>query len=165
MDNPQVASLAKTLDVTRNLTRWYFSRMKEVDMHHRFELDDKKFNSPMWELCHITWAENMLVLSSCGGPVIDVPWQDQFTFGSKPEDIKNFPDIKNALGYFKQVHQTCMDFLNDMPDSALDEQNLTGIGFGEETTKRTAIIHAIRHEGSHCGHLGLLCKMYSIKTV
>ena len=50
-------------------------------------------------------------------------------------------------------------------EEELDKDNETGIAFGENTSKRFMAMHTIRHEGTHCGQLSLIAKMYGKQTV
>ena len=165
MTKTQTQVLADTLDFTRNITRFYLSKLKGVDMHQRFEVNGIQLNSAYWVLCHLVWAENKLVLQSTGGPEIGHEWQQYFSFGSKPESNDNLPDLGEALKAFKTVHAQTMDHLYRLPDEKLEKPNLTGVSFGLEPTMRTAIMHAIRHEGTHSGHLGWLCKLHGVETI
>jgi hypothetical protein len=50
-------------------------------------------------------------------------------------------------------------------DEKMDEENSLGFGFGGIKTNRMLVQHAIRHEGTHLGHLSWLCKINKIETI
>jgi hypothetical protein len=163
MNNKEVLALADMLDMTRGLTRWYMSFLKNVDMKQRFELSGIELNSPLWIAAHLVWAENMLVLQSTGGTPLNIAWLAQFQLGSE-YDNNNLPEVKDALDSMKAVHEASLAHIRSLTDEQLNEPNLSGISFGANT-KRNVLQHAIRHEGTHAGHLGWICKLHGIQTV
>jgi len=57
-----------------------------------------------------------------------------------------------------------MAHLPTLGAEALERPNPSGIpAIGK--TVRDVITHAIRHEGSHIGHLGWLCKLHGVRTM
>jgi len=160
----QATLLAETLDQTRSLTRWYLSLLKTVDMKHRFEVNGALLNSPLWIAAHLCWAENSLILTSTGGKPSEEPWLNDFMLGAE-YDVQSLPDTKIILDTMKNIHQASMEHLASLSDESLDEPNLTGLSFGTNNSKRMMIMHAIRHEGTHIGHLSWICKLHGISTV
>jgi uncharacterized damage-inducible protein DinB len=56
--------------------------------------------------------------------------------------------------------------LESLTDEQLDEENISKMSLGgQDTSKRFSVIHAIRHESTHTGHFGWICKMKKIKTI
>lgn len=161
----EAMALADTFEFTRGLTRYYMSRLKGHDMKKIFEVEGRPLNSAYWLVAHLVWAENMLLLRSLYGPTFDKPWLQRFGFGSDATDQKGWPDFSEIIAGLKEVHIIAMDHLRSLPDEKLDAPNLTQLGLGQEPTYRTAIQHAIRHEGTHAGHLGWLTKLYDVKTL
>ena len=162
----EAIALADAFESVRTLTKWYLSKMKEVDMHKVFEMDGLKFNSAYWITAHLVWSEHYILLVGMGGKPMDIPWLDQFGLGSKfPDDFNSLPPVKEVLGAWKEVHAAAMKQLRSLPDELLDKENPTGFGFGGDNSYRMMIQHAIRHEAIHAGHLSWLCKMYKIKTI
>jgi hypothetical protein len=159
----QAQLLADTLDKARSLTKWYLSLLRDTDMKHTFELNDIKLNSPLWIAAHLAWAENMLILQSTGGDAFKIDWLEKVTLGS-PHDASLLPDTKEVLSTMKNIHEVSMNHLATLSDATLDEPNLTGISFGTDT-KRSIIQHAIRHEATHVGQLGWICKLNNIPTI
>jgi len=158
--------LADTYESVRALTKWYLSKMKDVDMHKIFEADGKKLNSAYWITAHLTWSEQFLLLMALGGKTLDIPWLEQFRIGSKyPNDTGTLPPIKQILDAWKEIHAAAMTHVRSLPDEILVKDNPAGFGFGGDNSYRIMIQHAIRHEAIHTGHLSWLCKLYDIQTV
>lgn len=158
--------LAQTMDNARNITRFYFGKLKGEDMTRQFEVSGYTTNSPHWILAHLCWAEHMLLIDCMGFPSIDIPWLKDFKIGtSKETDKTGWPSLEEVLSAMKSIHQTALEGLSKMTDEQLDEDNALGVTFGEEKSKRFMAMHAIRHEGTHGGQLSLIVKMYGKATV
>ena len=158
--------LAQTMDETRNLTRFYSGKLKGEDMNRVFEMNGFTTNSPFWILAHLCWAENMLLLQCMGHRGLDIPWLNDFKIGSsKGEKPANAPDLKEVLSAMKDIHAAALEQLASMTDEELDKDNVLGVSFGENRSKRFIAMHAIRHEGTHLGQLSLIAKMYGKQTV
>ena len=158
--------LANMLDEQRNLTRFYLSKLKGEDMHRQFEVNGFTTNSPYWIIAHLCWAENSVGLKSLGHAGVDIPWLDDFRIGSSKEAKRDHqPSLQEVLATFKQIHAVTLEYLSEMTEEELDKDNETGISFGDNTSKRFMAMHTVRHEGTHCGQLSLIAKMYGKKTV
>jgi hypothetical protein len=158
--------LAQTMDETRNLTRFYSGKLKGEDMDRVFEINGFTTNSPYWILAHLCWAENMLLLQCMGHKGLDIPWLNDFKIGSsKGEKPANAPTISEVLSSMKDIHAAALEQLSSMTDKNLNEDNVLGVAFGENRSKRFIAMHAIRHEGTHLGQLSLIAKMYGKQTV
>lgn len=158
--------LAQTMDETRNLTRFYSSKLKGEDMHHEFDVNGYTTNSPYWILAHLCWAEEMLLLRCLGHEGLDIPWLNDFKIGSaKGEKPTNQPELGEVLSAMKQIHATALEHLSQITEEQLEEDNDLGVAFGENRSKKFIAMHAIRHEGTHMGQLSLIAKMYGKKTV
>lgn len=155
--------LAETLDFTRGLSKWYLSLLKDTDMKKVFEINGHQLNSPIWIAAHLAWAENMLVLKSTGGKVFDIDWLNEVGLGAL-HNTDVLPEAKKVIKTMKAIHEASLAHITSLTDEQLDEPNITGINFGENT-KRRVIQHAIRHEGTHAGHLGWICKLQGIKAI
>ncbi|HRH39349.1 MAG TPA: DinB family protein, partial [Flavobacteriales bacterium] len=69
MSTPSEAQvLAHVMDRTRAYTLFYFDRIKDKDLHHRFVCDGKELNTPFWLIAHLATSENGLLLRATGGP-------------------------------------------------------------------------------------------------
>ena len=166
MDYTSGKVLARTLDEARNITRFYFSKMKGEDMFKSFEINGYHTNSPYWVMAHLCWAEHMLLIECMGLPSMDIPWLKDFRLGSvKGELPENKPSLKEVLSTLKTIHGSALEKLESMTDEELDQENEKGIAFGENTSKRFIAMHTIRHEGTHAGQLSLIVQMYGRKTV
>ncbi|MFT5903115.1 MAG: hypothetical protein ACI9LA_002340 [Bacteroidia bacterium] len=158
--------LAKMLDEQRNLTRFYLGKLKGEDMHREFEVNGYTTNSPYWIIAHLCWAENMLAIQSLGRKGVDIPWLKDFKIHSpKGEKPASQPSLEEILAAFKQIHTVALETISGLTDSELDQENPLGLAFGENKSKRFMAMHAIRHEGTHCGQLSLIAQMYGKKTV
>lgn len=146
---------------TRSLSHHYFNKLKGVDLYHVFESEGKPLNSAAWILAHMAWAEYFLLLQALGGPALEIDWFGKVAYGSPMAGKEALPDIDTILATLNRVHETANDFVNNLSAEELEEDNLIGMKFGPNTSKRYMIIHAIRHEGVHAGHLGWLGKLHT----
>ena len=166
MDYTSGKVLATMMDEQRNLTRFYLSKLKGEDMYREFEVNGYTTNSPYWILAHLCWAENMLASQSLGGKGVDVPWLNDFKIHSpKGEKPASQPSLEEVLTAFKQIHFAALETISSLTDSELDQENSLGLAFGDNKSKRFMAMHAVRHEGTHCGQLSLIAKMYGKATV
>lgn len=161
----EIQVLVEVLESARLLTRFYISKLKDVDMKKAFAVDGNDINSPYWIVGHLVWSEQFLLIQALGGPDLHIPWLKHFGFGTKLQDSQNLPPIKEILDTWKQVHAKALEFLNTLSDDELDKPNPLGLNFAGDDSKRMMIHHFIRHEAIHSGHLGLICKMHGIKMV
>ena len=154
------------MDEQRNLTRFYLSKLKGEDMHREFEVNGYITNSPYWILAHLCWAENMLAIQCLGGKGVDIHWLKDFKIHSpKGEMPTDQPSLEEVLAAFKQIHGVALETISGLTDEELNQKNVLGVAFGENTSKRFMAMHAVRHEGTHCGQLSLIAKMYGKATV
>jgi len=161
----EAAVLANVMDKTRQLTGMYLNLLKDTDMHKVFEIDGKKLNSAFWLMAHLSVTENFLLLRSIGGENVKIPWARQFGLGSVPPAEADCPPLDEIKAVFNDIHQKSIKHVATLESSSLDADNLIGFEFLGEKTVRSNIIHAIRHEGTHAGHLSWLCKLNGIKTI
>lgn len=155
--------LAEVMDQTRKLGKFYMGKLQGIDVLKEFEVEEKKLNCVLWLLAHITWAEYNLLLVILDGPKLDTKWLSRFHFGSNASPKPDWPSLNEVMMAMEEVHQTAMKFLDSLDDEILNEPAY--ISFTNwNTDKRHAIMHAIRHEGIHIGHLSWLCKLHGIKT-
>jgi hypothetical protein len=156
--------LAHTMDRTRQYTLLYFSKLKDQDLHRRFECDGTGLNTAYWLMAHLATTENGLLLAATGGPFQKFSWAKHFTLGSKGLPEAECPPIEEVLSMFHAVHAKAMTHIASLDTAALDAPNLTGLpALGDSV--RDLITHAIRHEGAHAGQLAWLCKLYGIRTM
>lgn len=164
---PTIANvLADQLDTSRELTRWYISKLKETDPYKQFEIEGKKLNNWYWVLAHLTWAEHFLIINGTGGEALPEFEQLQaFSIGNGFNKSSAAWEIKELIDIFKKVHAHSINHLRMLTDEQLQEENNLGFSFSSDMSKRGIIMHCIRHEGTHTGHLSLLCKLFEVKTI
>lgn len=156
--------LAHMMDRTRQYTLQYFDRMKGFDLHRRFVCEGKQLNSAFWIIAHLATTENGLLLAATKGPFQKFSWAKHYTVGASGLPEGQRPSEDEVLSTFHAVHARAVAHLETLTEADLNAPNPTGMAvFG--TTMRDVITHAIRHEGSHIGHLGWLCKLHGIKTM
>lgn len=159
---PQI--IAAILDQARKLTLIYVKRLVEVDVHKRFVIEDKAFNSAYWEIAHLAWAEAGLVLKTIGKPYPLPEWLRQFTLGSNPDVVKEMRPLPELLDTLADIHHASLEALNMLDPAVLDQPSELQF-LNWKTDVRHVLYHAIRHEGVHTGHLGWLCKLHGIKVI
>ncbi len=157
--------LARQLDKARELTKWYLSLMKGCDPFKTFEFDGKRFNSIIWEIGHLAMSENFLANYLTYGSGTKEDWFACFSMGGDNEVTDAYPDFKAVLDSFKQIHLNTLEHINQLSDEQLDQPTKKAFNVAGIQTVRDAIIHSIRHESIHTGHLGWLCKMHGVKSV
>jgi hypothetical protein len=157
--------LSEVMDKTRRLTETYLELLKNVDLHQVFEVEGKQLNSVFWIMAHLAVTENYLLLRSTGGDMKKISWARQFGIGTTPPAPADCPPLQEVRETLTAVHQAAVAHVASINDQSLDDINSTSFEFDGEKTIRSVIVHAIRHEGTHAGHLGWLCKLHSIKTI
>ena len=163
--NTAATTLAGALNSARQLTRFYLNQAKDLDVEQRFTVGEFTTNSIHWLIAHLGWAEDFLILKGVGNAGIEKPWFKHFELGSDYPAAADFPPYSEAIETFHEVHKSAMELLNDLPDSKLNEKNHIGVAFGAVDTKEAIINHCIRHESTHCGHLGWLLRMQGKKVI
>ena len=158
-------TLIATYRQARNLTMYYMSLLKETDPYKVFSLEDKELNSLHWIVCHLCWAESFLTVKSSGGEIETPAWFEKYAFGTTAPSKEEGPSFEEALQTLKENHQKCIIYLESLKEEDLDKDNVFGMSFGKEKSIAMMLMHAIRHEGTHAGHLGCLCKLSGVKTV
>ncbi|HMQ76612.1 MAG TPA: DinB family protein [Flavobacteriales bacterium] len=164
--------LAAMMDRTREYTLYYLGRLLKADpdgtngtLHKRFVCEGTPLNSAFWLVAHLATSENGLLLRSTGGPVIKFSWAKHYTLGAHGAPEEERPHVEEVLHMFHEVHRQAIAHVATLGDDVLSGPNPTGLPFGGAGQVRDVIMHAIRHEGSHIGHLGWLCKLHGIPTV
>jgi uncharacterized damage-inducible protein DinB len=161
----EALSLADTFQKVRDLTKWYFSLLKDADPYHQWEVNGNKLNNIAWLAGHILWAEDFLIVKATGGKPAEIPWLDHYKIGSEGILHEEKPDVKHMLSLLKEHHEKAMEHLKTLSNENMNEVNLLGFGFGGVNTKRMMIQHCIRHEAMHTGHLSWLCKINGVESV
>ncbi len=162
----QAQLLADTFANTRALTRFYLSKLKDVNPEAQLELNGYKANSIYWIVAHLIWAEDYIGVIELGGQSNAPEWAKKFAIKSDGLLPEGRPDFKSVLDEMKRVHEATLQFLGTVTDEQLQEQNKTGFHFGDgKNSKLTMLQHLIRHEGTHLGQLSLIAKVYGKQTV
>ena len=164
MKKTEAQILAEVLSQTRKLGKFYIGKLKDVDPLKEFEVEGKKLNCVLWTLAHMTWAENELLLETLSGPAMNIPWFSDFRSFTDSSSKTDWPALDEVMNCMEEVHNSALKFISSLDDSVLNEAIYITI-LDWNTDKRHAIMHAIRHDGLHIGHLTWLCKLHGIKTV
>lgn len=157
--------LAGLLNNTRVLAYFYLDKLAGVDWYRHFEVDGNRINSVAWNVAHMSWAENYLVLVSTGNNMVNIRWLDLFKIGSVPAPLELYPKQEDIISAFENIHTLALHQVNSMKPEQFDEPNYIGLKFKNGNSQRLAIHHHLRHEGSHIGHLATLAKIHGIKTI
>ncbi len=165
MSKTETQTLVETLELSRDLTKYYLKNLETQDVYKTFEVEGKQLNSVLWLMAHITVSENWLLLVCTGGEKANIPWARQFGLGSEIPNKEDYPPIEEIKEAFDQVHQKSIAYISRLTDEDLGKPTTNGVNFGGEDSIRAIIKHAIRHEASHAGHLGWLCKLFGVKTI
>ncbi|MCB9361003.1 MAG: DinB family protein [Flavobacteriales bacterium] len=165
MAKSEIEVLIETLEMSRDLTKYYLNKLEGQDKYKVFEIEGKQLNSILWLVAHITVSENWLLLVCTGGERVKIPWARQFGLGSEIPKKENYPDAKEIMEMFDKVHTTAISYLNTLTEDDLAKPTTNGVNFGGEDSVRAIIKHAARHESTHAGHLGWLCKLFDVKTI
>ena len=162
----KIETIIEILQSTRNLTLYYLSLLKNVDQDKVFECEGKKLNSVNWLIAHLCWTDNFLLIKSSKNNIeISKEWFEEYGFGSNPEEIKTMLSYTALMEILNANRTVCIDYLKTISDEQLEEENILGMSMGGSKSLKNIFYHAIRHEGTHAGQLGWLCKLHGIKTV
>lgn len=160
----EAQTLAHMMDRTREYTLMYLNKLKDQDPHRVFECEGKQLNTFYWLVAHMAATENGLLLFATGGPGERFSWAKHFMPGAALLPADELPPFTEILTMFNAVHTKAIAHVATLSEEALNGPNPTTYAiFGP--TLRDVITHAIRHEASHIGHLGWLCKLHGIETM
>lgn len=165
MANMEANLLADTYDMAYGLVRFYQSKLKEADPFKQWEVNGNRLNSIAWITAHLCWSEEFLLLRAIGGKPTGINWLEHYEFGSEGSLHEDGLEMKQLLDARKTIHEAAMAHVRSLTAEDLAKDNLFGIEFGSGKSVKAVIQHAIRHEGTHAGHLGWLCKINGNKTV
>ncbi|MGA2669152.1 MAG: DinB family protein [Ignavibacteria bacterium] len=163
--NSESRIMADVFQGVRNLTKMYLSKLPNIDVKKRYEINGIKLNSALWITGHLVWSEHYLLIEGLGGKPVDIPWLDKFTLGATPTKNDDLPLLDEILQTLDKVHDSAISQLLLLPGDELEKPNLIGATFGGKNTKRAIIYHAIRHEPMHIGQLSWILKANGIKFV
>jgi hypothetical protein len=159
-------TLSSIIDDTRKLTLSLLSQLEDSNgFYNDFKLDDKHLNSAFWIMAHLSVTQNFLLLRSTGGETVKIPYARQFGMGAVPPSREECPPLEEVRGIFNLVQEKSVKHIQNLDPSQLNQINTTGFVFLGEDSIRSVIVHAIRHENMHSGHLSWLCKLNGLKTI
>ena len=165
MNNPDSLLLAKTLHSTRQLTGFYLKHAEGLDVQKRFTIGNFETNSIHWIVAHLAWGENFLILKGVGNQPMEVKWLEHFKIGSPYPAESAFPDFKETVQTFNQVHDLAVEIVKNLSAEGLQQPNHTKLEFGGGNSNEALLRHAIRHEGMHAGLLSWLLRMHGVKKI
>jgi len=157
--------LADAYESVRNLSKFYLSKINGFDIDKCIVSGDIKFNSAHWIAGHLVWTEHFLLIQGLGKESLDIPWLEQYGFGSNPDEIKIKPDFKDIMEKLDEVHELAVKNILELTDEEIDKENAINAAFGGVNSKRNLIKHAIRHEPMHIGQLSWILKANGIGMV
>lgn len=163
MNTAQV--LLNTFNETRSLSLFYFHKLDSTQCERVIEYEGIRLNSPRWIMAHLAWAEQFLLLKAMGMEELPMEWLNKVAIGKPVCNPEELPAMDETLACLNQIHTAVNHYLPGLSDAQLEEKNAAGLKFGPNESKRFMFMHAIRHEGTHAGQLGWLCKLNTIKTV
>ncbi len=165
MQNKSEASvLLSVYENVRGLTKFFISKLGDTDINQVFEINGIKLNSIHWLIAHLAWTENELILKAVGNDDINLPWLEEYGFGSVPAEIKTVPDFESLLKVLDSIHERAVKILSALSAEDLDSDNHLDFSFAGSKCKRNLIMHAIRHEPMHVGQLTWAMKLSGNKT-
>lgn len=165
MAKTETEVLIEMLEMNRDLTKFYLKKLEGQDLYKVFEVEGKELNSILWLIAHITVSENWLLLVCTGGDRVKIPWARQFGLGSEIPKKEDYPSTEDIMAQFDNVHNTAINYIKTLTEEDLAKPTTNGVNFGGEDSIRAIIKHAARHEATHAGHLGWLCKLFGVKTI
>ena len=165
MDNLRSLILVEQMDNTRELTRYYLSKLKEVDVYESFCLNGKNLNPLIWEIGHLAVSQNWLVLYLGKGNPEKIEWGKLFALGTTPPKKEEYPSYEEIWNTFKIVHNKSVNHVASLHDKDLDSAPKKEIPFIKENNLKNLFMHSIRHEVIHAGHISWLCKLHNIPTI
>ena len=165
MPTQQSQTLADVCNTTRDLVNYYLHKLNLVDPFHVFTVNDKKLNPVAWQIGHLAWAQDYLLLQGMAGKGVDCPWFELFKIGSTAPAISDYPKIEELKEVFNKVHEISLNKMVNLSDADLAAENHLKLKFNRGNDIKMIIQHHIRHEGTHAGQLSVLAKMFNIKTI
>lgn len=164
-ENNHALLLADMLDNTRQLLKYFIKNLDAEKLTKVYTVDGKELNSAYWVIAHTIWAEEYLTIRTLNGPTTlpELSWLQHYGINSDGSILGEPMSMKELWSTMESVHERSQTFVRSLTDEFLD---LTP---KHETplwkTNRDVLMHAIRHEGMHMGHISWLCKLHGNKTV
>src|SRR5437870_5463056 len=122
-------TLADTYEGVRGLTKFFFSKAKDIDVHIRWSIDGIVFNSIHWMAAHLVWNEHMLLVEGLTRNKMDIAWLEDFAMGNEPPSRNSNPTFNEALKKLEEVHDKAVKNIRSLTGEQLEEPNRQGIAF------------------------------------
>lgn len=155
--------LADAYESVRNLSMMYISPFENLDINKEYELNDTKVNNVHWIMAHLVWTEHFLIIEGIGNEKMEIPWLEEYGFGTNPEEAKTKMTYSELMKFMEDVHTKAMEIINSISDEEIEKPNFIEAKFGGVNNKRNVIKHAIRHEPMHIGQLSWILKVNDVK--
>jgi hypothetical protein len=153
-------TITEQMDQTREMTRFYLSQLKDADPYKIHVMNNNIFNPIIWEIGHLAVTQNWLVMYLCKGPAERISWGKTFSMGSIPtENKEDYPPYDEVWEMFKHIHEKAVHFVANLSTDELLKKVDKDLFFLKNNTYKDALMHSIRHEGIHAGHLSCQCKL------
>lgn len=165
MTNSELLAIA--VDDARKYSLFYLNKLikNNADLGKTFEVEGKTLNNAIFIAGHLAVTENYLCLRCTGGEIVRFGWAKLFALGAPVPKVEECPPLEEILATMSAVHDKSLSHIRSLSDSDLENINVGGFKFATDESNRSVILHAVRHESSHAGHLGWLCKLHGIKTI
>jgi len=147
--------LADQLDRTRN---WTLDLIKDLDEQACDKQPRDGVQNIHWILGHLTFAEEILILTRCLGRKETAPdFVEPFKRGKTctPSDL---PPLSRVRKEMDRIHELCLAAIREISPEELTEPTL-GNPHPMFTDKQGALLHASRHEGFHAGQIALIRRL------
>ncbi len=161
----QVLLLVEIIESTRKITKYYLKNLASVDPTLDLKVDDVTLHSVNWTVCHLTWAQNALLLESLGNNAFRQDWFSKVSIGSEFALSSVLPAYQSNLEVFHLIHSASIEAVSKLEDTDLLNKSEIQLPFSKESTIKDSILHFIRHESIHAGHLSWLAKLNHVKLV
>lgn len=165
MTNSELLAIA--VDDARKYSLFYLNKLikNNADLGKTFEVEGKTLNNAIFIAGHLAVTENYLCLRCTGGEIVRFGWAKLFALGASVPTVEECPPLEEILATLSDVHEKSLAHIRSLSDSDLESINVGGFKYASDETNRSVILHAVRHESSHAGHLGWLCKLHGVKTL
>ena|SRR5258707_1369043 len=155
--------LGDAYESMKNLSKMYISQFENLDLYMQYELSGTKVNNAHWIMAHLVWTEHFLIIEGIGDQKMEIPWLEEYAYGTNPEEAKTKMTFAELMKYMTDVHRKAMEIINAVSDDEIEKPNYIEAKFGGVNNKRNVIKHAIRHEPMHIGQLSWILKVNGVK--
>ncbi len=153
------------LKKTREQTLSLLNKLSDCDLDADYLIDGKKVNTIRWIAAHLAVSANFLLLHTTGGDRLKLPWARAYGLGGQGLPKEEAPNLNEILAALSEIQDRAETHLQSLTEAEFDAPTTTGTNFGGEDSVRAIVAHHIRHENSHAGQLGLICKALGKPTI